>query len=87
MVGLQLEIRQSTLILEIAEKFYPEAEMTAGIVLIIAGVLLVLFPPLLSIIVASLLIFTGVLVVVIARNERRLQRHYQNPAIEFFFRH
>jgi uncharacterized membrane protein HdeD (DUF308 family) len=61
--------------------------MTAGIVFIIAGVLLVLYPPLLSIIVATLLIVTGVLIIAIVRNERKLQRHHQNPTIEFFFRH
>jgi cytochrome c biogenesis protein CcdA len=61
--------------------------MTAGIVFIIAGVLLVLYPPLLSIIVATLLIFIGVLIIAIVRNERKLQRHHQNPTIEFFFRH
>jgi cytochrome c biogenesis protein CcdA len=61
--------------------------MTAGLVFIIAGVLLVLYPPLLSIIVATLLIFIGVLIIAIVRNERKLQRHHQNPTIEFFFRH
>jgi len=61
--------------------------MTAGIVLIIAGILLVAFPPLLSIIVATLLIGAGILVIAIARDERRLHRHYQNPTIEFFFRY
>ena len=61
--------------------------MSAGIVFIIAGVLLVVYPPLLSIIVATLLIFTGVLIIAIVRNERKLQRHYRNPTVEFFFRH
>jgi len=61
--------------------------MTAGIILIIAGILLVLFPPLLSIIVAALLIGAGILVIAIARNERRLHRNYRNPTIDFFFRY
>jgi cytochrome c biogenesis protein CcdA len=61
--------------------------MTAGIIFIIAGVLLVLYPPLLSIIVATLLIFTGVSIIAIVRSERKLQRDYRNPAVEFFFRH
>ncbi len=61
--------------------------MTAGIVLIVAGILLVLFPPLLSIIVATLLILMGVLVIAIARDERKLRRQYHNPTIEFFIRH
>jgi cytochrome c biogenesis protein CcdA len=61
--------------------------MTAGIVFIIAGVLLILYPPLLSIIVATLLISIGALIIAIVRNERKLQRHHRNPTIEFFFRH
>jgi len=61
--------------------------MTAGIVLIIAGILLVLFPPLLSFIVAALLIGVGILVIAVARDERRLHRDYRNPTIEMFFRY
>jgi len=61
--------------------------MTAGIILILAGILLVVYPPLLSIIVAALLIFTGAMLVSIARFERRQQRHFSNPTIEFFIRH
>ena len=51
------------------------------------GILLALYPPLLSIIVATLLIAAGVLVITLVRNERRLQRHHENPTIEFFLRY
>jgi drug/metabolite transporter (DMT)-like permease len=61
--------------------------MTAGIILILAGILLVVFPPLLSIIVAALLIFAGATLISIARFERRQSRHFNNPTIEFFIRH
>ena len=61
--------------------------MTAGIILILAGILLVVYPPLLSIIVATLLILAGSMLISIARFERRQQRHFSNPAIEFFIRH
>ena len=61
--------------------------MSAGILLIIAGILLVLFPPLLAIIVATVLVLAGASLVAVAWYERKLQRHYQNPTIEFFFRH
>ena len=64
-----------------------EITMLAGIILIIAGILLVVYPPLLSIIVAVFLIFVGVMVVSIARYNRRYQRHFENPTIEFFFKH
>lgn len=61
--------------------------MVAGVVLIIAGILLVVYPPLLSIIVAVFLIFAGVMAISIARFNRRNQRHFDNPTVEFFFRY
>lgn len=61
--------------------------MVAGIVLILSGILLVVFPPLLSIIVAAVLIFAGVMAISIARYNRKYQRHYDNPTVEFFFRY
>jgi UPF0716 family protein affecting phage T7 exclusion len=67
--------------------YEPEYDMSAGILLIIAGILLVLFPPLLAIIVATVLIAAGAALVAVAWHERKLQRHHQNPTIEFFFRH
>jgi uncharacterized membrane protein YfcA len=61
--------------------------MGAGVFLIVAGILLVLYPPLLAIIVATVLIAAGASLVAIAWHERKLQRHHQNPTIEFFCRH
>jgi uncharacterized membrane protein HdeD (DUF308 family) len=61
--------------------------MVAGIVLIVAGVLLAIYPPLLSIIVAAILIAAGSMVISIARYNRKYQRHYENPTVEFFFRY
>jgi len=61
--------------------------MVTGIVLILAGILLVLYPPLLAIIVAAFLIVTGVLVISVARYNRKYQRHFDNPTVEFFFRY
>ena len=60
--------------------------MVSGIVLIIAGVLLVIYPPLLSIIVALFLIASGVTMISIARYNRRYQRHFEHPVVERFFR-
>ena len=61
--------------------------MIAGIVLILAGVLLIIYPPLLSIIVAAVLIFAGIMVLSIANYNRRHQRYYENPTVELFFRY
>lgn len=61
--------------------------MIAGMVLIVAGILLVVYPPLLSLIVAIVLMLAGVTVISIAYQERKLERHYRNPVIEFFIRY
>ena len=61
--------------------------MLAGIVLILAGVLLIVFPPLLSIIIVSFLIFAGVMALSVTRCNRKYQRHFDNPAIEYFCRY
>jgi len=60
--------------------------MVAGLVLIIAGLLIAVYPPLLSIIVAALLIFLGVTMMVAAHFDRRLSRRHENPVIELFLR-
>lgn len=60
--------------------------MISGIILIIAGILIALFPPILSIIVSVLLIFTGGMIFAIAYYNRKLSRRYDNPIIELFFR-
>ena len=60
--------------------------MAAGIVLILAGLLIAIYPPLLSIIVATLLMVIGIMLVLIAHFDRKLQRRHDNPAIELFFR-
>ncbi len=60
--------------------------MLSGIILILAGILIAIYPPLLSIIVAALLILMGGIVVSIAYHNRKLQRHFDNPVVELFFR-
>ena len=61
--------------------------MATGIILILAGILLVIYPPLLSIIVAAFLIVTGILAISIARYNHRYQRHFENPTVDLFFRY
>ena len=60
--------------------------MLGGIILIIAGILILMYPLLLSIIIATLLTLLGVIVVSIAYHNRKLRRHYENPIVELFFR-
>lgn len=60
--------------------------MLGGIILIFAGILIAIYPPLLSIIVAAVLILMGGVVVAIAYHNRKLRRHFDNPVVELFFR-
>ena len=60
--------------------------MLPGITLILAGILIALYPQLLAIIVASLMIMMGMFISIIAYYNRHLRKHYDNPAVEFFFR-
>ncbi len=60
--------------------------MIAGIVFIVAGLLIALYPPLLSIIVAALLILAGIGLISFAHFQRKLDLHYRNPVVETFFR-
>jgi len=60
--------------------------MAGGILLIVAGILIALYPPLLSLIVASLLILVGIGLITIAHYNKKLSKHYDNPAVDFFFR-
>ena len=61
--------------------------MVTGIVLLLAGILIAFYPPLLSIIVTSMLIALGLLLVVSAWYHRELQRRANNPVIELIMRY
>jgi uncharacterized membrane protein HdeD (DUF308 family) len=60
--------------------------MVAGLVLLFAGILIAIYPLLLSIIVAAVLIGLGLLIVSVAYFNRKLRKYYDNPAIELFLR-
>jgi Flp pilus assembly protein TadB len=60
--------------------------MIIGISLIIAGILIALYPPLLSIIVAVLLISIGMTLTLISFRFKKMHRHFSNPYADFFIR-
>lgn len=60
--------------------------MFGGIILILTGVLIALFPALLSILVAMLLIALGGIVISIAYYDRKLRYRHDNPVMAWFFR-
>ena len=58
-----------------------------GIVLLLAGILIALYPPLLAIIVASVLIALGLLLAVSASYHRKRHLGGENPIIELILRY
>lgn len=64
-----------------------EETMIIGIVLIVAGILIALYPPLLSLIVASLLIVVGIVFLTISYRFKKMKRNTPNPYINFFMRY
>ena len=60
--------------------------MLGGIVFIVAGILIAVFPKLLSIIVATILMFIGIMVLVMGYHYKRISKHFDNPYVDFFFR-
>jgi len=60
--------------------------MILGIVFICAGVLIAVYPPLLSIIVASVLILIGIGVTSFSYRLKKTQRRSDDPFLDFFFR-
>lgn len=60
--------------------------MLAGFILIVSGLLIAIYPPLLALIIASLLIISGLFILLAAYQNKRLYRDYSNPIIRVFFR-
>ncbi|MGQ9693637.1 MAG: hypothetical protein ACUVWV_02710 [Thermodesulfobacteriota bacterium] len=61
--------------------------MVIGIILVLAGVLIAIYPPLLSIIVALLLIFIGAFLIITSYRFKRLKRNIPNSYFDFFTRY
>ncbi len=64
-----------------------EKKMLAGLIIIIVGVLIALYPPFLSLIVSALLIVIGGLIVASAWHRRRLARHSGESLIQMILRY
>ena len=60
--------------------------MLLGIMFLIAGTLIAIYPPLLSIIVAGILIFAGISLIVISYHYKRISKQIDNPFVNFFMR-
>ena len=60
--------------------------MLLGFMLLAAGILIALYPPLLSLVVAVILIFIGISLILISYHYKKMSKHIDNPFIDFFFR-
>ena len=60
--------------------------MIVGIVLIVMGVLIAVYPALLSIIVAAFLLMVGVTLVSMSYHFKKIKHETDNPFVDFFVR-
>ena len=60
--------------------------MLAGVLFIIAGIMIAIYPALLSIIVATILVFIGIAILAVSYQYKRMSKHFDNPYMDFFLR-
>ena len=60
--------------------------MILGFILIICGLLIALYPPLLSIVVACIFIFIGVLITFISYRFKKTSVQIKDPFLDFFMK-
>ena len=60
--------------------------MLTGIVLVLCGILIALYPPLLSLVVSILLIFLGTFVFMISYKTRQMENTFKDPFLDLFFK-
>jgi hypothetical protein len=60
--------------------------MLVGIVFILAGILIAIYPPLLSLVVAGMLILIGISLISISYHYKKISKHIDNPFVDFFIR-
>ena len=60
--------------------------MILGIVLIASGIMIAVYPPLLSLVVAALLMSTGTIACVASYRYKKLTRRVDDPFLDFFMK-
>ena len=60
--------------------------MIVGVIFIVVGILIAMYPALLSIIVAAFLIMVGITLASISYHYKKIQREADNPFVDFFIR-
>ncbi|MBL7157433.1 MAG: DUF3096 domain-containing protein [Candidatus Omnitrophica bacterium] len=61
--------------------------MIAGIIFIVAGILIAAYPQLLSIIVAAFLIMMGITLATMSYHFKKVKKDFDNPFMDFFTRY
>ena len=60
--------------------------MILGAILIICGIMIALYPPLLSLIVAGLFISVGAILAIIGYRYKKMSRKFEDPFLDFFMK-
>ena len=60
--------------------------MVLGVIFVIAGILIAVYPPLLSLIVAAILIMAGVFFLYLGYYYKKASKRFEDPFMNFFFR-
>ena len=60
--------------------------MIVGVIFIVVGILIAMYPALLSIIVAAFLIMVGITLASISYHYKKIQREADNPFVDFFIK-
>ena len=60
--------------------------MFIGLLFVLAGVLIAVYPPFLAFIAAGMLIFIGVVLISVSRYYKKIRRDIEDPFLRFFIR-
>ncbi len=60
--------------------------MLIGLIFILGGILIAIFPELLSLIVAAFLIIVGIHILLISLYYKRMSRNFDNPFLDYIFK-
>jgi Flp pilus assembly protein TadB len=60
--------------------------MLVGIIFLVVGILIAVYPQLLSMLVAALLILIGVTLTSISYHYKKMKQNFDNPVMDFFIK-
>jgi len=59
--------------------------MIIGLIFILVGIMIAVYPQLLSLIIASFLILIGVIFITMGYHARKISRRFGDPFVDYFF--